>query len=109
MQEDWSYYLHHGTSELRQSWVDGGRRWRPYGGRRCRHRRSTRKTIEGGGRRKSSPAARILRVHDSVGFAIVVALAPAGTVGNGRTAVFWICFVEAGRSGLSFDVEGIIK
>ena len=101
MQEDWSYYLRHGTSELRQSWVDGGRR--------CRHRRSTRKTIEGGGRRKGSPAARILRVHDSVGFAIVVALAPAGTVGNGRTAVFWICFVEAGRNGLPFDVEGIIK
>lgn len=93
IQGDWFYYLRQGTSEFR---------W-------CLHGRSTRKTIEGGGRRKGSPAARSLRVHDSVGFAIVVALAPAGTVGNGRTAVFWICFVEAGRSGLSFDVEGIIK
>ena len=70
-----------------------GRHWR-----RVRRWCST-STVEAGGRRKSSPAAWILPIHDSVGVAIIVALAVAGTVGDSRTAVIWICFVEAGHSG----------
>ena len=54
--------------------------------------------VPAGGGRKGSPAARILRVHDSVAFAVVVALAVAGAVGDCRTAVVRVCFVEAGHS-----------
>ena len=70
-----------------------GRRWRR------RRRWCSISTVEAGGRRKGSPAARILRIHDSVGFAIIVALAVAGTVGDSRTAALWICFVNAGHGG----------
>ena len=84
MQED-RIYLRQRTSE-RRCW-----RW-------CRYRRRCSIAVPTGSRRKGGPAARILRVHDSVAFAVVVALAVAGTVGDGGTAVVRVCPMEAGHS-----------
>lgn len=79
-------------SYLRQRTSERGRwRW-------CRYRRWCSIAVPAGSRRKGSPAARILRVHDSVAFSVVVALAVAGTVGDSGTAVVGICSMEAGHS-----------
>ena len=84
MKENWNY-LRERTRERRR------RRW-------CRYRRRCSIAVPTGSRRKGGPAARILRVHDSVAFAVVVALAVAGTVGDGGTAVVGVCPMEAGHS-----------